>query len=168
MCRRCGILVGTRPVYHTSVKMTVIIVLCFDGCDWKILLRFLLWVLVCSDQGRNLHNVELLKQLQDYSGVENHGILNNFCFYCPNPVLEPREKLLEYSERNCVYLNVGFYTLRNDKFFSMNSGNCFRIFLIELRSSPSYLLSFKHTALSWIASRQNDVAFDSKMTYIWL
>ena len=110
-----------------------------------------------SDQGRTLYNVELLKQLQDYSGVQNHGILNNFCSYCPKTFLEPGKKLRAYSERNCVYRNEGFYTLRNDKTFSMNSGNCFLIFSIELRSSPSYLLSFKHAKLRCIASRQNDV-----------
>jgi hypothetical protein len=122
----------------------------------------------CSDQGRTLCNVELLKQLQDCSGVQNHGNLNNFCFYCPNQILEPGKKLPEYSERNCVYRNGGFYTLGNHKSFSINSGKCFRIFSIEFYPRPSYLLSFKRTELRCIASRQNDMGFASKMTYICL
>jgi hypothetical protein len=121
----------------------------------------------CSVHGRTVYNVELLKQPHDCSGLQNHGNLNNFCFYWPNPVLEPRKKLLEYSERNCVYRNGGVYMLRNHKTFSINSGTCFRIFSIEFYSRPSYLLSLKHTALRCVASRQNDIAFASKMAYIF-
>ena len=120
----------------------------------------------CSDQGRTFYSAELLKQLQDYSGVRNHGILKNFFFYCPKPVLKPGKELLEYSERNCVYRNGGFYKLRNDKTFSINSGNCFRIFSIKLVSSPSYLLSFKHAALRCIKSRQNDKPYCSTMHFV--
>ena len=56
----------------------------------------------CSDQGRTPYNLELSKQLQDSSGVQNHDNLKNFSFYCPNPVTEQGKKLLEYSERNSV------------------------------------------------------------------
>lgn len=108
----------------------------------------------CSDQGRTLCNVELLKQIQDCSSVQNHGNLNNFCFYCPDLVLQQGKKLLEYSERNCVYHNGGIYTLRNHKTFSINTGKCFRIYSIEFYSRSSYLLCFKHTELSCNACRQ--------------
>jgi hypothetical protein len=166
MCRWSGKLVGTRPVYHTSVQVSAVTVLCFHGYDLKILLWFFVVGVSCSDQGRTVYNVELLKQPQDCSGIQNHGDLNNFCFYCPNLVLQPRKKLLEYSERNCVYRNGGVCKLRHHKTFSIYSGKCFWIFSIEFYSRPSYLLSFKHTALRCVASRQNNIAFASKMAYI--
>jgi len=40
MCRLSRLLVGTRPVYHTSVQVSAVTVLCVDGYNLKILYDF--------------------------------------------------------------------------------------------------------------------------------